>query len=117
MQYYDFQPELIKAMPILSKTQLILTDNVDPNMVQDTIIHELLPGAFSIFGTQLRLNLVIVTIINNIAYWDLLFAYPVGYHAKNLLDHIYDQAIQLDDSFDHLQIGEDGIHKISFKVG
>ena len=116
MQYYDFQPDLTKAMPILSNTRLILTDNVDPNMVQDTIL-SLLPGAFSILGTKLRLNLVIVSIINDIAYWDLLFSYPIGYHAKNLLDHIYDQAIQLDDSFDHSQIGEDGIHKISFKVG
>ena len=116
MQYYDFQPELTKAMPILSKTQLILTDNVDPNMVQDTIL-SLLPGAFSILGTKLRLTLVIVSIVKDIAYWDLLFAYPADYHAKNLLDYIYDQVIQLDDSFDHFQIGEPGIHKISFKVG
>lgn len=116
MQYYDFQPDLTKALPILSKTKLILTDNVDPNMVQDTIL-SLLPGAFSILGTKIRLNLVIVSIIKDIACWDLLFAYPANYHAKNLLDHIYDQAIQLDDSFDHFQIGEPGIHKISFKVG
>lgn len=116
MQYYDFQPDLTKAMPILSKTKLILTDNVDPNMVQDTIL-SLLPGAFSILGTKLRLTLVIVSIVHDIAYWDLLFAYPADYHAKNLLDHLYDQVIQLDDSFDHFQIGEPGIHKISFKVG
>lgn len=117
MQYYDFQPDLTKAMPILSKTQLILTDNVDPNMVQDIIVKGLLPKPFSILGTKLRLTLVIVSIVKDIAYWDLLFAYPADYHAKNLLDHIYDQVIQLDDSFDHFQIGEPGIHKISFKVG
>ena len=117
MQYYNFQPDLTKAMPILSETRLILTDNVDPNMVQDTIIQDLLPSAFSMLGTKIRLILVIVSIVHDIAYWDLLFAYPTDYHAKNLLDHIYDQAIQLDDSFEHFQIGEPGIHKISFKVG
>ena len=117
MQCFNFQPDLTKAYPILSETRLILSDNVDPNMVQDVIVKDLLPGAFSICGTKLRLTLVTVCIVHDIAYWDLLFAYPVDYHVKNLLDHIYDQAILLDDSFDHFQIGEDGIHKLSFKVG
>lgn len=117
MQCFNFQPDLTKAYPILSETRLILSDNADPNMVQDVIVKDLLPGAFSIIGTKVRLTLVTVCIAHDIAYWDLIFAYPIGYHAKNLLDHIYDQAIQLDDSFDHSQIGEAGIHKISFKVG
>ena len=117
MQYYNFQPDLTKAYPILSETKLILTDNADPNMVQDTIIKDLLPGAFSMLGTKVRLNLVIVTIINGIAYWDLIFAYPTDYNAKDLLNSIYDQAIELDDSFDHDLRGELGICKISFKVG
>ena len=67
MQYYDFQPDLTKAMPILSETKLILTDNVDPNLVQDTIL-SLLPSALSMLGTEIRLNLVIVSIIKDIAY-------------------------------------------------
>lgn len=117
MQFYDFQPDLVKAMPILSKTNLILTDNVDANLVQDTIIKDLLPGAFSMLGTKLRLTLVTVSIVHDIAYWDLVFAYPTWYDAKGTLEYIYNQATLLDNSYDHFQIGEPGIHKISFKVG
>lgn len=117
MQYYDFQPDLTKAYPILSETKLIITNNVDPNMVQDTIIKNLLPKPFSILGTKVRLSLVTVTIINNIAYWGLIFEYPKDYEYLNILEAIFNNSIELDDSFEHTQCGGEGIYKISFMVG
>jgi len=117
MQYYDFQPDLTKAMPILSNTKLILTDNVDPNMVQDTIIQDLLPEAFSMLGTKLRLNLVIVSMINGIAYWDLLFEFPEYDKALPILDHITQASYGLEDSYNHMDIHDaNHIYKLSFKV-
>lgn len=117
MQYYDFQPNLIKAYPILSETKLILSDNVDPNMVQDIIVKGLLPKPFSILGTKVRLILVTVVIYNNIAHWDLIFEYPKDYEYLNILEAIFNNSIELDDSFEHIQCGGQGIYKISFKVG
>lgn len=116
MQYYDFQPDLKKAMPILSETHLILQEGVNPQMVQDTLL-DLFPGAFSMLGTKLRLILVTVMTYNNIAYWDLIFEYPQDYYRLGILNTVFDNAIELDDSFDHNQCGGEGIHKISFKVG
>ena len=116
MQYFSFQPDLTKAYKILENTNLILHDEVDANSVQDVIL-DILPPAFSILGTKVRLILVTVMIYNNIAYWDLIFEYPVDYDPSNLLTSIFDSAIEIDDSFDHNQAGGNGIHKLSFKVG
>ena len=117
MQYYDIQPDLTKAMPILSETNLVLSNEVDAHKVHDILIRDLLPGAFSMLGTKLRLTLVTVMLYNNIAYWDLIFEYPKDYDRLNLLEAIFNNSIELDDSFDHNQFGGEGIHKISFKVG
>ena len=116
MQYYNFQSDLTKAYPILSETKLILADDIEPNMVQDTIL-SLLPGAFSILGTKVRLILITVMVYNHVAYWDLIFEYPKDYDNLDILNKIFDNTIELDDSFDHNQCGSEGIHKISFKVG
>ena len=87
MQTYSFQPDLTKSYKIL----------------QDTII---------------ILSVITVMVYNNIAYWDLIFEYPKeDYNPSNLLTHIFNEAIELDDSFDHYQEGGNGLHKISFKVG
>ena len=117
MQYYDFQPDLTKAYPILSETKLILADDIEPNLVQHTLIRGILPGAFSILGTKVRLILITVMVYNHVAYWDLIFEYPKDYDNLNILNKIFDNTVELDDSFDHNQYGGEGIHKISFKVG
>ena len=118
MQYYDFQPDLVKAMPILSQTTMILTDDVDANSVQDTIIHDLLPGAFSMLGTKVRLILVTVSIVHDIAYWDLIFEFPEYDKALPILDHITQASYGLEDSYDHMDIHDaNHIYKLSFKVG
>lgn len=117
MQTYSFQPDLTKSYKILQDTIIILSDEVDAHSVQDVIIN-LLPGAFQILGTKVKLMVITVMIYNNIAYWDLIFEYPKeNYNPSNLLTHIFNEAIELDDSFDHYQEGGNGLHKISFKVG
>ena len=116
MQFYSFQPDLTKAYQILKDTHIILSDEVDANSVQDVIIN-ILPGAFQILGTKVKLRIITVMVYNNVAYWDLIFEYPVDYNPSNLLTHIFNETIELDDSFDHYQEGGNGLHKISFKVG
>lgn len=117
MQTYSFQPDLTKSYKILQDTIIILSDEVDAHSVQDVILN-LLPGAFQILGTKVKLMVITVMVYNNVAYWDLIFEYPKeDYNPSNLLTHIFNEAIELDDSFDHYQEGGNGLHNISFKVG
>ena len=116
MQFYSFLPDLTKAYPILGETNLVISNNADPNLVQDTIL-TMLPKAFSMIGTKLRLSLVPLAIIKDCAYWDLIFTYPTDYDAHELLTKIFDGALELEDTYDHLICGEPGLCKISFKAG
>lgn len=117
MNYFSFQPDLTASMPILKETNLILSEGVDPNMVQDVLIQELLPGAFSMLGTKVRLILVTVMISYDIAYWDLIFECPNDNKYLDLCNSIHQNSILLDDSFDHQVIYGNNCYKLSFKVG
>lgn len=118
MQYYDFQPDLKASYPIISETKLILTDNVDPSMVQNTLLKDLLPGASSMLGTEIRLILITVYLIHGIAYWELIFEFPEYDKALPILDHITEASYGLEDSYDHYDIHDaEHIYKLSFKVG
>lgn len=117
MQTYSLQPDLTKSYKILQDTILILSDEVDARSVLDVILN-LLPGASQILDTKVKLMVITVMVYNNIAYCDLIFEYPKeNYDPSNLLTHIFNEAIDLDDSFNHYQEGGNGLHKISFKVG
>lgn len=115
--YFTFQPDLTKAMPIL-KDALVLTNDLDPNAIQDVICQELLPAPFSMLGTTARLLICTVIISHNIAHWDLIFNCPIQDHKSfKICQEIENNSIELDDSFDHSAVYENSIYKISFKVG
>ena len=116
-KYFTFQPDLIKAMPIL-KDALILTNDLDPLVIQDLICHELLPNQDLMIGTTAKL--LICTVINShgIAYWDLIFSYPLDDHKSfKICQKVEHNTIELDDSFNHSFTYGNGLYKISFKVG
>lgn len=114
--YFTFQPDLTKAMPIL-KDALVLTNDLDPNAIQDVICQELLPAPISMLGTEVRLMLCTVIISHDIAYWDLIFNCPADNKYLDLCNSIHQNSILLDDSFDHYIAYGNNIYKISFKVG
>jgi hypothetical protein len=114
--YFTFQPDLTKAMPIL-KDALVLTNDLDPHAIQDVICQELLPAPFSMLGTDVRLQLCTVIISHDIAHWDLIFYCPAKDKCLNLCKTIHENSIGLDDSFDHYTAYGNNIYKISFKVG
>lgn len=114
--YFTFQPDLTKAMPIL-KDALVLTNDLDPNAIQDVICQELLPAPMQMLGTELRLLLCTVIISHDIAHWDLIFNCPPKEKCQTLCSIIYTNSTGLDDSFDHFIACGNNLCKISFKVG
>lgn len=113
--YFTFQPDLTKAYPIL-KDALVMTNDLDPIAIQDVLLNELLPPAFSMLGTEVKLLVTTVFIAHDIAHWDLIFSCPAKDKAIQLCNIIYDNSIELDDSYDHYNVCGNGIYKISFKV-
>lgn len=114
--YFTFQPDLTKAMPIL-KDALVLTNDLDPNAIQDVICQELFPAPMQMLGTEVRLMLCTVIISHDIAHWDLIFNCPPKEKCQTLCNIIHTNSIGLDDSFDHFIAYGNNLCKISFKVG
>ena len=123
MKRYNFSSDLILKYPILEDTEVVLSDTVDLNSVQEVLLN-LLPEPSEIKDTKARLRILQVTIFCHIAYWDLIFEYPKGYYPYPLMEYVQNQTIQLEDSFDcynsHFPVANaDGstiFHKIAFKV-
>lgn len=115
MNYYTFQPDLTASMPIL-KEALLITNSLNPYSIQELITQELLPGAFSMLGTKVRLILVTVMESNDITYWDLIFRVNADTKDLDLCHKIYENSIGLDDSYDHFEACGNDIYKIAFKI-
>lgn len=122
MKRYTFSEDLISKYPLLKRTQLLLSEVVDLNSVED-VISDLLPEP-SEMDPQVSFLCLTVTLTHSIAYWDLIFEYPNGYYPYPIMEYVQNQTIQLEDSFDHspylppsLREKDQTIFKISFKVG
>lgn len=125
MKRYNFSSDLILKYPILEDTEVVLSDAVNFNSVQEVLLN-LLPDPSEVKDTKARLRILRVTLFCHIAYWDLIFEYPNGYYPYPLMEYVQNQTIQLEDSFDHyhspylppsLREKDQTIFKISFKVG
>lgn len=115
MNYYTFQPDLTASMPIL-KEALLITDSLNSYPIQDVITKELLPGAFSMLGTKVRLILVTVIESHDVTYWDLIFKVNTDTKDLDLCHKIYENSLDLDDSYNHFEACGNDIYKIAFKV-
>lgn len=123
MTVYNFPLDLTKTYPILEDTEVVLSDAVNFNSVQEVLLN-LLPEPSEIKDTKARLRILRVTLFCHLAYWDLIFEYPNGYYPYPLMEYVQNQTVQLEDSFDHYHshfpvANADGstiFYKIAFKV-
>lgn len=115
MKRYTFSEDLISKYPLLKRTQLLLSEVVDLDSVED-VISDLLPEP-SKMDPQVSFLCLTVTLTHSIAYWDLIFEYPQGYNPYALLNYIQEQTLQVDDAFDFHMESYPTLCKITFKVG
>lgn len=115
MNYFTFQPDLTASMPILEEA-LLITNSLNPYPIQEVITQELLPGAFSMLGTKVRLILVTVIDSYDVTYWDLIFRVNSDTKDLDLCHKIYENSIGLDDSYNHFEVWGNDIYEILFNI-
>lgn len=116
MKRYTFSEDLISKYPLLKRTQLLLSEKVGLDSVED-VITDLLPESPYLEDNQVTLLCLTVTLTHSIAYWDLIFEFPQGYYPYALLNYFQKQTLQVDDAFDFHMDSYPTLCKISFKVG